>query len=80
MGDGFLDIFPDEAYDVVAAVLGVFVADFGSDGEAGRHGHAQEVHFGKIGAFAAKKVAHLGVAFGFTVAEEVDSFCFVTHI
>ena len=45
-----------------------------SDGEAGRHGHAEKVHFSEVGTFAAKEVAHACVAFCVAVAECIDSF------
>jgi len=72
--DGFLYVGLDLADDVVAAVLVVFVADFGGDGEAGGNGHSQQVHLGQVGTFAAEQVAHRRIAFGLTVAEGVDGF------
>ena len=71
---GFLNIFLYECDYFIAAMLCVLVADFGSYGEAGGHGHAQEVHLGEVGAFAAEEIAHLGIAFGFTVTECINSF------
>ena len=74
MCDGFFYVFFDTFYHFVAAVLCILVADFGSDGEAGRHGHAEKVHFSEVGTFAAKEVAHACVAFCVAVAECIDSF------
>ena len=71
---GFLYVFLYECDHFVATMFCVLVADFGSDGEAGGHGHAQEVHLSEVGAFAAEEIAHLGIAFGFTVTECINSF------
>ena len=71
---GFLNVFLYECDHFVATMLCVLVADFGCDGEAGGHGHAQEVHLSEVGAFAAEEISHLGIAFGFTVTECIDSF------
>ena len=59
------------------SILSVFGADFRRDGEARRHGHTQQIHFGQIGAFAAQEIAHRGFAFSFAVSKRVDSFHWV---
>ena len=53
-------------------VLEVDVADFGGDGEAGRHRQLGPAHLGQPGAFAAERVFHLSVTVGGSVAERVD--------
>ncbi len=56
----------------LVVVLEVDVADFGGNGEAGRHRHAGPAHFGQAGALAAEGVFHLSVAVGRAAAEGVD--------
>ncbi len=66
-----LDVLHDLSHDFVVDLAAVFVilrAGFGGDGEALGDGHADVGHFGQVGALAAQKLAHLGVAFG----EQVD--------
>ena len=58
----------------LVVVLEVDVADFGGDGEAGRHGHAGAAHFGEAGALAAENFFHRAVAVGGAAAEGVDVF------
>ena len=55
-------------------VLEVDVADFGGDGEAGRHGHAGSAHFRESGAFAAENIFHLAVAVGCAAAKAINVF------
>src|ERR1019366_3324181 len=55
-------------------VAHVFAAGLGLDGEAGRHGQAPVGPLDQSGAFAAQLVLHFAVAFGVSVAEEVDVF------
>ncbi len=57
---------------VLLVVRGVIGADAGGNGEAGRHRQAEIGHFGKAGALAAQKVAHIGLALGAAVAEGID--------
>ena len=75
MGDCCLYIFLDVGYDLVAAILGILCADFCCDGESGRYGHSQKIHFGKVSSLATEKVSHLGITFGLTVAERIDFLC-----
>ena len=56
----------------LVAVLEEDVADFGRDGEAGRHGHAGPAHLGEAGAFAAEDVFHLAVAVGSAAAKAIN--------
>ena len=58
MGNCVFNFFFDTIYYFVFAVLGVFGADFGGDCETGGHGHAEQVHFCEVGAFAAKQISH----------------------
>ena len=74
MSDGIFNFFLNKFYYCIAAFLGVFGTHFSGDGKSGRNGHSQQVHLGKVGTFAAKKISHLGIAFGFTVAECINSF------
>ena len=79
MSYGRFNLFGEVFHNFVATIFGVFGANVSGNGETRRHGHAQKVHFGKVGAFAAEQVPHFGITFGFAVAEGVDSFCFGTH-
>ena len=56
----------------LVAVLEIDVADFGRDGEAGRHGHAGPAHLGEPGALAAEDVFHLAVAVGCAAAKAIN--------
>ncbi len=58
----------------ILAVLGVLDADFGGDGETGRHGQADVGHLGEVGALAAEEVFHIGPALRLAAAEEVNGF------
>ncbi len=49
-------------------------ADFGRDGKAGRDRKAEIAHLGKVGTFAAQKLAHIGTSFGATATEAVNPF------
>ena len=76
MGDSLVDLLFDALNYFFAAILGVFSTYFGRDGEAGRHGHAEEIHLGEVSTFAAKKIAVRCLAFSFAVAKCIDSFHF----
>jgi len=74
-GDAFhlVDILHDLGLDLVvdlATVLIILSAGLGGNGKALGNGKADLGHLGKVGAFAAKKLTHGGVAF----AEKVDKF------
>ena len=57
----------------VGALVGVVVgADFGGDGESGRHRETDAGHFGEVGAFAAEQGLHGAVAVSLAVAPGVD--------
>ena len=73
VGNGGLDVFLNAFHNFVAAKLRVFRADFGRDGEAGGHRHAEQVHLGEIRALAAKQIAVRRFTFGLSVAECIDS-------
>ena len=62
------------SFGTLILVLEIDVADFGGDGEAGRHGHARAAHLGQAGAFAAENVFHLSVAVGGAAAKCVNVF------
>jgi hypothetical protein len=49
-------------------------ADFGGDGEAGRHRQAKLAHLGQARTLAAQQVLHPAFAFGLAAAEAVDPF------
>ena len=49
-------------------------ADFGRDGEAGRHRQAERRHLRQIGALAAEQILHLAAAIGLFRAEGIDPF------
>ncbi len=68
MGQRRLDLGGE--FGGILMVIGVMVgADFGRNGEAGRHRQAEIGHFRQIGAFAAKKVLHGAGAFSLAVAK-----------
>ncbi len=68
------NLFLDAIYNLILAILCILGTNLCCNGETGRHGHAEQVHFCQIGALAAEKISHPGISFGFTVAECVDSF------
>ncbi len=73
------NIFHDLSHDLVVDLTAVFIvlrAGFGGDGKALRHGKADIGHFGQVGAFAAQKVAHLGIAF----REQIHPFLHVKFL
>ena len=72
MSNSFLDVFLDVGHNFIAAILGVFSADFSRNGKTRRNGHAQQVHLGKVGAFTAEQISHTRIAFGFSIAERID--------
>ena len=47
-------------------------ADFGRDGEAGRHRQADARHFREVRALAAEQRLHLAVAVAASIAEEIN--------
>jgi hypothetical protein len=63
-----------EALRIGFAVLVKMGAEFGGDGEAGRHRQAEMRHLGETRALAAEKVAHAGAGFRFAAAEGIDPF------
>ena len=63
--------------NLVLTYLVILVTGVGGDGEPGRHGHSDEVHLSQIRTLAAQCLSHLGVTFGLSVAESVNSF--LTH-
>ena len=78
MSDAGLDIVFDEFYHSILALLVVDRADLGGDGEAGRNGKSQQVHFGQVGPLTAEQVFHVCFPFGFSIAERVNILC-VAH-
>ena len=56
----------------LVAVLEIDVADFGRNGESGRHGHSGAAHLGEPGALAAEDVFHLAVAIGRAAAKAIN--------
>ncbi len=68
LGERLRDLFVDVVGHAVL-VLEIDVADFGGNGEAGRHGHARAAHLGQASAFAAENVFHLAVAVGSAAAK-----------
>ena len=53
-----MNVLVKTLHHLVLAILGVFGAYFCGDGEARRHGHTQQIHFGQIGTLAAQEIAH----------------------
>ena len=74
MLDSFLYFLGEALNNFFLAILGVFSADIGGDGEAGRYGHSEKVHLGEVGTLAAEEVSHLGIAFGLAVTKCINSF------
>ena len=73
------DVFEDLLLDVVAdlpAVVVIARARFGRNGEALRNGEPETGHFSEVRALAAEEFAHVGVAFGLPVAEEINVLLF----
>jgi hypothetical protein len=59
----------------IRLVVGVVeIANFGGDGEPGRHRQTDQAHFGEIGPLAAEQLFHLAAAVRRFAAEEVDVF------
>ena len=59
----------------IGLAVGVEVgADFGGDGEAGRHRQAERRHLVQIRALAAEQILHLPPSFGALGAEGIDPF------
>ena len=70
-----VDIFHHLSDDVVADLLAVIVvtrAGLGRDRKTLGDGEPQSRHLGEVGALAAEKFAHVGVAFGLSCTEEID--------
>jgi len=63
---------------VVAVVLVEFGADFGGDGEPGRHRQADAGHLRQVGSLAAQQILHVATPFGNPIAEEIDILCHET--
>ena len=74
-GERLLDL-DFQVFRILLFVVVVVRADFGGDGEAGRHRQAEIGHFGKACALAAEQIAHGGFALGTAAAESVDPFAF----
>ena len=77
-----VDIFHHLRDDVVTDLLAVVVvarAGLGRDREALGNGKPQSRHLGEVGALAAEKFAHVGVAFGLSCTEEIDILCLCFH-
>ena len=53
-------------------ILEIDVADFGGNGEAGRHGHSRAAHFREACALAAEDIFHLAVAVGCAAAKAIN--------
>ncbi len=75
MGDSFLHFRLDVIDNGIAAQLCIFRTNFGSDGESRRYGHSHQIHLSKICSFAAEKISHVGLTFGFAVTERINFFC-----
>ena len=73
LGERRFDLRP-QILRIVFAVGVEVRAEFGGDGEAGRHRQAEMGHFGEARAFAAEKIAHIGAAGRLAAAEGVDPF------
>ena len=71
LGDRRVDLAP-KVFRIGLAVGVEVGADFGGDGEAGRHGQAERGHLVQVRALAAEQVLHLRPAFRALGAEGVD--------
>jgi len=74
VSDSFFNFFLNTVDNFVTTITGVLVADFGGDSETGGNGHSKQIHLSKVSALTSEEVSHLGVTFGFAVAECVYSF------
>ena len=70
LGQSGIDLLNDFIVDLLAVGV-VTGAGLGGHGEALRHRQTQIGHFGQVGALAAQKLAHVGVAF----FEQVHILC-----
>ena len=62
----------------IALAVGIIMgADFGGDGEAGRHGQAQIAHLGQVRPLAAEQILHPGLAFRGAVTKRIDPFAHI---
>ncbi len=60
----------------IGSLVGVIIgADFGGDGESGRHRQADAAHLGQVRAFAAEQRFHAAVAVGFLITKQINVFC-----
>ena len=67
---GGVDLFGQ--FGRIGLPVGVEIgADFGGDGEARRHGQAEEGHLGEVGALAAQQILELAAPFGSLCAEGI---------
>ena len=77
----FNNVVLEQSDNVGLALLKIFVANISGDRESRWHGHADQIHLGQVGTFAAKEVAHVGTALSLTVSKEINSLLarFFTH-
>jgi hypothetical protein len=54
-------------------------ANLGADGKAWRNRNTDPRHLVKTGSLAAEQLAHLRVAFGFTVSKKENLFSLIRH-
>ena len=73
-GDGCSHRFGEFCHDGVLTNTVIVVARCGGDRKTGRNGHTDFIHFGKVRTFTTEQITHGCVAFGFSVAECVNSF------
>ena len=71
--ESFEDLIVDLLRDAVV-VLEIDVADFGRDGEAGRHRNSGARHFREACAFAAEDIFHGAIAIGVAVSKAINVF------
>ncbi len=64
---------------VAATQAVVFRAALGRDGETGRDGHPEKVHFGEVRTLATEELTHFAVTFGLLGTEAIDSLFDLFH-
>ena len=81
MFHAFNNVVLEQSDNVGLALLKIFVANISGDRESRWHGHADQIHLGQVGTFAAKEVAHVGTALSLAVSKEINSLLarFFTH-
>ena len=63
-----------EFHNLLLSYLIILVTAIRSDCKTWRHGHSNVVHLGKVSTLTTQFLTHFCVTFGFSVAEQINSF------